>query len=224
MNDRSFSRSPAITLSRQSVNDKRQRILDAAIEVFARRGFYHAKVTEVAEEAGVAGGTIYLYFKNKDDLLISLFEDRMAAILDHFREELAPLTHPDDRLRRFIELHLEMVEQSPALAEVLTVELRQSAKFMREYKARQFGEYLALLESILDEGQRSGAFRPDLDPRILKRVLFGALDEVSLFFVDQIRINQRPPYALDRAAAQIWSVCSAGVTDPSRPAPPRSEP
>lgn len=193
-------------------SDKRRRIIDAAVHVFAERGFYHARVSEVAAAAGVAGGTIYNYFKSKDDLLICLFEDRMDAILQGFRSELAGLLTAADKLRRFIELHLQMVEGDPHLAEVLTVELRQSSKFMREYKARKFGEYLAEIEQIIEAGRASGEFRADVDARILKRVVFGALDEVSLFWVDARRNDNQQPYALDRAAEQIWRVCVAGLS------------
>src|SRR5262252_4028742 len=117
---------------------KRERILDAAVHVFAEKGFYGAKVAEIAREAGVADGTIYLYFKSKDDLLISLFEDRMERINHALRGELGSLSSAEAKLRRFVEMHLGLCEQHRALVEVLTVELRQSAKFMREYKNPRF--------------------------------------------------------------------------------------
>jgi len=187
--------------------------------VFAERGFYHARVSEVAKEAGVAGGTIYNYFRNKDDLLISLFEDRMEAILAHFRDEMQGIEGAADRLRRFVELHLAMVAEDPQLAEVLTVELRQSSKFMREYKARKFGEYLAMLENLIVEGVEQGVFRADVDPRILKRALFGALDEVSLFWVGAGRAQNPQPYALEAAAEQIWRLYAGGLMRPQESTP-----
>lgn len=202
-----------VPIGQPDPSDKRRRIIDAAVQVFAERGFYHARVSEVAAAAGVAGGTIYNYFKSKDDLLICLFEDRMDAILQGFRSELAGLERATDKLRRFIELHLQMVADDPHLAEVLTVELRQSSKFMREYKARKFGEYLAEIEQIIDAGRADGEFRADVDARILKRVVFGALDEVSLFWVDARRNENQQPYPLDRAAEQIWRVCVAGLSN-----------
>lgn len=207
-------------IAQAAPSDKRRRIIDAAVKVFAERGFYHARVSEVAAEAGVAGGTIYNYFKNKDDLLISLFEDRMEAILADFRAELAGIEKVSDRLRRFVELHLAMVARDPTLAEVLTVELRQSSKFMREYKARKFGEYLALLESLVVEGIQCGEFRADIDPKILRRALFGAIDEVSLTWVGAIRDNNPEPYPLDRAADQIWRLYSEGLVRPQQRSAP----
>lgn len=196
-------------MSAPARQDKRHRIMDAAIQVFAARGFHNARVSDIAREAGVADGTIYLYFKNKDDLLISLFEDRMDGILQRLRVELKALPTATERLKRFIELHLEMVEGEPTLAEVLTVELRQSAKFMREYKAPKFGEYLSLLEEIIEMGRQSGAFYSDLHTRIVKRALFGALDEVSLHWAS----SRRKPYSVGQAAEEIWNICAHGVID-----------
>lgn len=175
--------------------------------MFAARGFYNARVADIAREAGVADGTIYLYFKNKDDLLISLFEDRMDAILSRFRAELSRVPDASGRLRRFIELHLSMVAEDPTLAEVLTVELRQSAKFMREYKAPKFGEYLDLLGQTVELGRQTGEFRSDVDTGILKRAVFGALDEVSLYWAS----SRRRPYGLEAAADQLWSLCTQGL-------------
>src|SRR5437764_11287253 len=112
---------------------KRERILDAAIKVFAAEGFYNAKVSQIAHEAGVADGTIYLYFKSKDDLLINLFEDRMEMVNANLRAALETEGTAVARLKRIVTLHLELVEQNRDMAEVISVELRQSSKFIREY-------------------------------------------------------------------------------------------
>src|SRR5260370_11672182 len=108
---------------------KRERILDAAVKVFAAEGFYNAKVSQIAQAAGVADGTIYLYFKSKDDLLINLFEDRMERVNANLREAISTASSAVDRLRRIVKLHLELVEQNRDMAEVISVELRQSSKF-----------------------------------------------------------------------------------------------
>src|SRR5262245_16700691 len=121
---------------------KRERILDAAVRVFAQEGFYNAKVSQIAQEAGVADGTIYLYFKSKDDLLISLFEDRMERINANLREALSQGKSARDRLRNVVKLHLELVQQNRPMAEVICVELRQSSKFIREYANPKFAEFL----------------------------------------------------------------------------------
>jgi len=102
--------------------DKRGRILQAAIKVFARKGFYNAKISEIAHQAGVADGTIYLYFKNKDDILICLFEENMGRIIEEFQEKLLRLAPPAEKLRTFIHQHFELVRTMPDLAAVLPLQ------------------------------------------------------------------------------------------------------
>lgn len=168
-------------MARDKGPDKRQRILDAALKVFAERGFYNAKVSEVARAAGVADGTIYLYFENKDDLLIQLFEDRMEYIIRRLNDELERTQGtPLEKIRSLIHLHVDLAVHDPDLAEFITVELRQSGKFIREYENPQFVEYLRKLRDIIEDGQRQGLIRTGLDARLLVRAIFGALDEVLL--------------------------------------------
>lgn len=170
----------ASTKQRQST-DKRRRILEGALRAFAKKGFYNTKVSEIAAEAGVADGTIYLYFKNKDDLLISLFEDRMEWVIDRLQAELKVI--PGDavsKIQAFIQLHFALVIENRDLAEFITVELRQSAKFVKEYKNPKFADYLRILQGIIEDGQREGTLRADLDSRLTSRAIFGALDEVLL--------------------------------------------
>lgn len=164
---------------RTSREDKRRRIIDAAVEVFAEKGFFGARVSEIANAAGVADGTIYLYFKSKDDILISLFEEKMAEILARFVAMLEELDDPEEKMRRYIVEHLRLVAEQPKLMQVLTVELRQSARFMKEYSPQAFAKYLSLVGGILEEGQRKGIFRKDLDPGVFRRALFGAIDELA---------------------------------------------
>src|SRR5207302_3330873 len=112
-------------------NEKRGRILEAAVKVFAERGFHTATVAEIARAAGVADGTIYLYFKSKDDLLLRLFDEKMTSLLEEARADLERESGAAGKLRRFIQLHLALVERNPELASVLIVELRQSAQFLK---------------------------------------------------------------------------------------------
>ncbi len=162
-------------------SDKRQKILEGALRAFAKKGFYNTKVSEIASEADVADGTIYLYFENKDDLLISLFEDRMEWIIDRIRTDLQRVEGGVvDKVRRFVELHFQLAIENPDLAEFITVELRQSAKFIKEYDNPKFGDYLGMLKHLIEEGQREGVFAEGLDSRLVSRAFFGALDEVLL--------------------------------------------
>ncbi|MGO9144817.1 MAG: TetR/AcrR family transcriptional regulator [Desulfomonilia bacterium] len=163
--------------------EKYRMILNAAKQVFAMEGFYNSKVSEIAREAHVADGTIYLYFKNKDDILISLFEEELTRIIKTVKTELENIDDPRQKLIKFCDNHLTIVEADRALAEVIQVELRQSNKFMREYKNKHFLAYLNIIADIVAQGQQQGVFRDELKPELCARIIFGSLDELSTYLV-----------------------------------------
>jgi TetR/AcrR family fatty acid metabolism transcriptional regulator len=163
--------------------DKRERILDAAERVFARHGFFSARVAEIARDAGVADGTIYLYFKSKDDLLISLFESRMELVTSRLSRAIAGADSAPAKLLAFFRAHAELARDNPTVAEVLTVELRQSSKFMKEYANPRFGEFLRIIAGVIEQGQRDGSLRDDIPAPIAARALFGAIDELVVAWV-----------------------------------------
>ena len=165
-------------------NDKRERILAAAERVFARHGFFAAKVSEIAKDAGVADGTIYLYFKSKDEILISLFEDRMAQVNAALTAAIAAAPKsPREKLRAFVKTYLRLIDEEPAAAEVLTIELRQSNKFMKEYDNPRFADFLRMLGGIIAAGQDAGELTKLIPSHIAARMIFGALDELALAWV-----------------------------------------
>ena len=162
--------------------DKRDRILSAAERIFARHGFFAARVSEIAKEAGVADGTIYLYFKSKDDLLISLFESRMKQVNEELEAAIAK-EPPPRQLHAFIRTYLRLVHDEPAAAEVLTIELRQSSKFMKEYDNPQFADFLRMLGGIIAAGQERGEIDGTIPSHVAARMIFGMLDELALAWV-----------------------------------------
>lgn len=166
-------------------NDKRERILSAAERVFARRGFFAARVSEIAKDAGVADGTIYLYFKSKDDLLISWFEMRMAQVNVALRAAVSAVAGapPRAQLHAFIRTYLQLVHDEPGAAEVLTIELRQSAKFMKEYENPEFVDFLRMLGGLIAAGQERGELASEIPAHVAARMIFGMLDELSLAWV-----------------------------------------
>jgi TetR/AcrR family fatty acid metabolism transcriptional regulator len=188
---------------------KHQRILKAAVKVFAEKGFYNSRVSEIAKEANVADGTIYIYFKNKDDILISLFEEEFGQIVENMRKELEKDKEIDvfQKIKRFALLHLSFVAKQKQLGEVLGVEVRQSSKFMKEYINKPFIEYLNLIRSIVIEGQEKGLIRKDLTPGIMKRAFFGALDEMARYWV----LSTQKKHNINEAALQISSIFIRGM-------------
>jgi len=188
-------------------SEKYQKIIQAATKVFAQKGFYNSKVADVAREANVADGTIYLYFKNKDDLLISIFENSMDSFTSEVQREMGTATNPIEKLSKFIKLHLELVRQNPDTAQVLQIELRQSSKFMKEYAATKFIDYLNIISQILEEGQTKGFIKKTINPFIIKRAIFGAVDEMALEWV----LMRKKKYSLEEVAEQICSMFIDGL-------------
>ena len=163
--------------------DKPQQIIDAAIRVFARDGYYNSRVSDIAREAGMASGTIYLYFRTKDDILITLFRERMAQWLADLRKAIAVEPDAVAKLRRIVTLHFAMLEEHPDLAEVVQVELRQGQKFLRGAAAQEITSYFALIGSILEEGIAVGQIRRDLPVKVATKMLFGAMDQMATSWV-----------------------------------------
>jgi TetR/AcrR family fatty acid metabolism transcriptional regulator len=158
---------------------KRDAILRAAIDVFADRGYFNAQVADVARAAGVAAGTVYLYFRSKDDLLVSIFERTMRETLTQGRDAVAGLDDPAERLRRFARLHLGMLGRDRNLAIVFQIELRQSVKFMERFSSTLLRDYLGQIRAAIADGQQAGLFRADLNTTAAAKMFFGALDEMA---------------------------------------------
>jgi len=195
---------------------KRRRILDAAVRVFARKGYFGARVSEIARRAGVADGTVYLYFRDKEDVLASVFEDVMAEHVARGRRELAGLPDGAARLHRVAEYHLQLLGENPDLAVVFQVELRQSTKFMERFTATAFQDYLRLIEETIEEAQREGRVRNDLPRKLLAKALFGILDEMVTSWV----LGSRD-YDLGRLAGPVVDLFLNGARARATVAPRR---
>ena len=204
MNIHSGALPPESTAPRRSstrrqagTGDKRAAILSAATRVFARRGFFNAQVADVAREAGVAAGTVYLYFRSKDDLLTSIFEESMNRALEQTERALEGVTDPIERLYRLARVHLGGLGSRRDLAVVFQVELRQSTKFMERFSAAQLRTYLDHLRDAVCAAQEAGLFRADLNPTLAAKAIFGALDEMVTNWVlsnrDQRLVDDADP-------------------------------
>ena len=187
--------------------DKPQQIIDAAVRVFARNGFYNSRVSDIAREAGIASGTIYLYFKTKDEILVTLFREKMAAFVAALRAEISRERDPEGKIRRLVRLHFEVLEANPDMAEVVQVELRQGQKFFRGASAHEVSAYFELIGSILHEGVAEGVFRRDLPVKVATKMLFGAMDQVTTSWV----LGKRG-YRLADAAEPVANIFLKGVT------------
>jgi TetR/AcrR family fatty acid metabolism transcriptional regulator len=190
--------------------DKRDALLRAAIDTFAARGFFNAQVADVARAAGVAAGTVYLYFRGKDDLLISIFERTMKEAIADGRTSVDRLADPVERLREIARLHLGRLGRDRALAVVFQVELRQSTKFMERFSSTHLREYLGIIRSVIADGQARQVFRPTVSPTLAAKLFFGALDEMATNW-----ILSRRKYSLAAEADAIVDLFVGGLA-PSR--------
>ncbi|MFD2333771.1 TetR/AcrR family transcriptional regulator [Cohnella sp. GCM10020058] len=152
-------------------------ILDAAVKVFAEHGYHGSQISRIAKEAGVADGTIYLYFKNKEDILVSLFRERLGGLIGKFEASARDSKTAEEALRTICALHYAELERHPLLAHVTQIELRQSAIELRKEIGKTLKPYLRLIENVLLEGMTSGAFRAELDVKLSRQLIFGAMDE-----------------------------------------------
>lgn len=187
--------------------DKRQQILKAAVRVFAETGFHRSRVSDIARAAKVADGTIYLYFKSKDDILISIFEEAMEEMITAAKQVISETEGPLDQLRALAALHMRNVEERRYTSKVLQVELRLSSTFMKEYEPVRLKEYMNVLGQVIEEGQRRGVIRAGVNPVIVRRALFGALDEIAM----QWALTRQPNYGLAESAREIADVFVRGL-------------
>ena len=163
--------------------EKYQRILEAAVAVFADKGFFNSRISDIADRADVADGTVYLYFKNKEEILMTAINTAFDAFMSLARTELKKLTDPAERLRRLAFLHLDALGSNRSMAVVFQMELRQSTRFLAEFSHHHMIEYLGLVREAITEGQAQGLFRPEMSDKFAANCFFGALDEMVTSWV-----------------------------------------
>lgn len=197
---------PKLAPKPRVVGDKYQRILDAAVAVFAQKGFHSARISDVADRAKVADGTIYLYFRNKEELLMTAINTAFDAFMSRARTELDGIPSPAGKLRRLAQLHLQAFNDNRGLAVVFQMELRQSARFLAPFSHEHMIEYFGLVRAAIREGQAQGIFRPELREKIAANCFFGALDEmVTSWVLDETY------YPLSEVAESVTDIILSGL-------------
>lgn len=162
---------------------KYKQIIDAAVIAIAESGYHQAQVSKIAKQAGIADGTIYLYFKNKEDILISLFEEKMGVFVENLQQIIKDENSASEKLGQMVENHFRVLSNDHHLATVTQLELRQSNKDIRLKINAVLKEYLKLLDQILVAGMVAGEFNPTMDIRIARQMVFGTIDEISTTWV-----------------------------------------
>jgi len=193
--------------ARVAVPDKHEAILRAAITVFAEKGYFNSKVADIASEAGVADGTVYLYFKSKEEILHSIFNRAMEKFIDEGTKELSNIKDVTKRLARIAELHLERLGGDRDLAVVFQVELRGSTKFMEAFSAAGFAKYLDIIKRTVEEGQKAGDFRADTKAITIAKMFYGVLDEMVTDW-----ILSKKAYQLSPMAKEVMKLFLGGIS------------
>lgn len=187
---------------------KYQLIINAAVKVFALYGYNGAQIAKIAETANIADGTIYLYFKNKEDLLIQVFENKMGSLIENIKQAIKEKSSVHDKLYTLISLHLKLLEEEPDLAIVSQLELRQSKKELREKNNLILRTYFEIIDSIVAEGVRIGEFNNTIKVETTRNFIFGAIDQAVTSWIMCGR-----NYSLQQEADSLHQLLISGVSN-----------
>lgn len=186
--------------------EKYEAILEAAVKVISANGYRNSHVNRIAKEAGVAGGTVYLYFKNKEEMLLDVFNRFLVNLIEEIQLEIGRITDPKKKLKRLIEAHLGKVEADFNLAVVCLVELRLPDPMFQEATGKALRKYFHMIEKVVEEGQANGSFNPSLNKYLARQMIFGTLDEIVTSWVRHRRTG------LAGQSRQVYKMLLNGLT------------
>lgn len=185
---------------------KYKQIIEAAVEVIAENGYHNSQVSKIAKKANVADGTIYLYFKNKEDILVSVFKEKMGLFIEKTIQAISEKNSASEKLLTLIKMHYKQLSESPHLAIVTQLELRQSKQELRKEINKVLKSYLNVIDLIVEQGIDEKEFRDDVDPRLIRQMIFGTLDETVTTWVMK---SQR--YSLIDQAEDVHQLLMKGL-------------
>jgi len=181
-------------------------LIDAAVKTFARTGYHRTRIADIAREAGVADGTVYIYFENKEDILVSLFQDLMFSFVEELCSELVQCQTANEKLAAIINYHLKTLSNKPDQAKVTQIELRQIDQTINEGISRPLMKYFQLIEEVIEEGKEQCLYRQNLNTRTARKVVFGAIDEVVTCWVMSSK-----PYDLTTLSEPVYDLLVRGL-------------
>lgn len=185
---------------------KYRQIIDAAVEVIAENGYHSSQVSKIAKRAGVADGTIYLYFKNKEDILVSLFQEKMGVFIERIESATTSRQTSSEKLRVLVETHFEQLSEDHHLAVVTQLELRQSNKMLRLKINSVLKKYLDVIDEIVEEGIREEVFRDNINRKLVRQLIFGTIDEVVTNWV-----MKEERYDITKQAKEVHEMIVEGL-------------
>ncbi|NIA19447.1 MAG: TetR family transcriptional regulator [Xanthomonadaceae bacterium] len=186
--------------------EKYMAIIDAALEAFAEYGYHNCQVAKIARQAGIADGTIYLYFANKEDVLVSVYREKMNEFITRLKTLLKDYTTAIDKLACLVKFHFNHLENNPSLANFIQIQLRQSDASIRSGIAEPLKHYYQLIETLIDEGKEQGTFNPQIKTKVAREVIFGSMDEIVSCWVFSSR-----KYSLSKNASDVLTILKSGL-------------
>lgn len=166
-------------MARKKDEEKRKKILDAATKVFARVGFSNTRIQDVAQEAGIAHGTVYLYFKSKDDLFISIFQESLGELIGYISSEVQKKDSAEDKLRRMISLQLDVIEENPDLTKLILIEFPGTGNFLNDRNIDVLSNYIDVIGDVLKNGIEEGIFSTNVKPDIIATMIYAAMQGIA---------------------------------------------
>jgi TetR/AcrR family transcriptional regulator, fatty acid metabolism regulator protein len=164
-------------------SEKTDLILDAAVKVFADKGYYGARVSDIAQEAGIAYGLVYHYFKNKEDLLISIFRSRWGQFDQAVKKIMEEKDDPRQMIRSIVKFLFRSYKNNPKMIEVMILDVAKSTRFFNGENIKQFTDIFSLISEIVLRGQEQGIFKKDLDAKLAAYCLYGAVERIMLRWI-----------------------------------------
>ena len=187
--------------------EKRKKILEAAIRIFARNGYFNSRVSEIAKEAGVADGTIYIYFQSKEEVLAAIFEEALQQFIAISKETLKEVHEPARKLETIARLQLQYLGSNRDLAMVFQIEFRHNIMFMERFSKTRLRDYFAIIQEAILDGQESGLFR-NINSKFATKLFFGMIDELVTSW-----LISGKDYPLEDAAEPMTRVFVNGIAE-----------
>lgn len=166
-------------MARKKDEEKRGKILDAATKVFASQGFYNAKMQDIAKEAGVAHGTLYLYFNSKDALLTAIFQEVFGELIEYIRSEIQKQDNPEDKFRKMIDLQIDIIETNPDLTKLILIEFPRTGNFLNDSNIDVLSTYITMIGEILNEGINHGSFSISIDIDTIATMIYAGIQGLA---------------------------------------------
>ncbi len=163
--------------------EKTSLILDAAVKVFADKGYYGARVSDIAQEAGIAYGLVYHYFKNKEDLLISIFRTRWSLFDQAVRKVMDEKDDPRQMIHSIVSFLFHSYKNNPKMIEVMILDVAKTTRFFNNENIKQFTDLFSLISEIVSRGQKQGIFKKDLDTKLAAYCLYGSVERIMLRWI-----------------------------------------